>query len=934
MQIYFENSTLQNINLINRAIDIYTASGDASFYRLIPEAVIRPENFEQVKEIIAWAAKNGKYLTFRSAGTSLSGQSVTDGILLDIQNKWQKFEILDKGKRVIAQPGVIGGKINKALEKYGRKLGPDPASMNSCTIGGIIANNSSGMRSGVEDNPYNSLLSLKFILPNGLFIDTSDPQVNEKLRYEAPEIVDGLKQIRQEIINNPTLKEKIERKYALKNTIGYSLNAFLDAEEPANILAKLMVGSEGTLGFITEAELRTVPLHPYTFTGLLFFPDTGAAGRSIKILKEAGASAIEILDYTSMQSVKDKPGVPEIIGDLPEGSAGVLFEFGFDDIEKMVNFINEFDYITLKFELYSEPVIADTEKEKDDIWQVRKGLLASLGALRKPGSTLIIEDTCFRIEDITDAVEALKGLFDKHGCENAGIYGHGRDGNLHFIFSQDFSTQEAVNKYAEFMNDLADLVIDRFDGSLKAEHGTGRNMAPFVKHEWGDEASEIMKRLKKLIDPENILNPGVIINDDPQVHLKNIKSFPGIDPEADPCIECGFCESVCPSRVLTLTPRKRIALQRELLRIDSQKIKNEILQDYDYYSQDTCAVDGMCALECPVGINTGEMVKNLRHLKLGRKKRQRALKLSRKFANLTAAVKFALSTGHFLNKIGGKFLIEKISKKLNKKNKSFPQWNANLGRLAHIPANNIKKAHAIYFPCCITRVMGKPQSNGNSLPATFIEITRRAGLSLAVPKEIKHHCCGMAFSSKGYREAYVRLVNNLIESAYEWTDNGELPLVLDSSSCALTLINCERDLTQDNKSKFKKKKILDSIDFVHDYLLDRLKLNPINEKIAIHPTCSSMKLGNNEKLTEICRCCATDVFLPKSAGCCGFAGDRGLLYPELPQSAAAEESAEVTESGVMQGYSSNIPCEIGMKTSTAIDYRSFIYLVERAASGK
>ncbi len=166
------------------------------------------------------------------------------------------------------------------------------------------------------------------------------------------------------------------------------------------------------------------------------------------------------------------------------------------------------------------------------------------------------------------------------------------------------------------MDDVVALVVNRYDGALKAEHGTGRNIAPFVETEWGPDAYAVMRELKRLADPDGILNPGVIITDDPHAHLAHLKSLPAVDPAVDTCIECGYCESKCPSRDLTLTPRQRIVVRRHMERLSGEPAGAASLAaieaDFDYEALDTCAADGLCATACPVGIDTGQLTKHLR----------------------------------------------------------------------------------------------------------------------------------------------------------------------------------------------------------------------------------------------------------------------------------------------------------------------------------
>ena len=222
------------------------------------------------------------------AGTSLSGQAVTDGILVDVSKHWGKIQIAANGERIHLQPGVIGARANAALKPYQRRIGPDPASIDACMLGGIIANNSSGMCCGVVENAYHTLHSLTFVLPNGLIIDTSAPDAERKFKGEAPEIWEGLLDLRARMLADDTLRERVRVRYQTKNTNGYSLNSLLDYENPLDILAHLMIGSEGTLGFIAEVALNTLPDYPLKYTGMLYFHTAQDAGDAILPLRDLG----------------------------------------------------------------------------------------------------------------------------------------------------------------------------------------------------------------------------------------------------------------------------------------------------------------------------------------------------------------------------------------------------------------------------------------------------------------------------------------------------------------------------------------------------------------------------------------------------------------------------------------------------------------------
>jgi D-lactate dehydrogenase len=912
-------------------IDILTNSRDASFYNYTPEAVLKPETEQDIINLFLWCRKFNKHITFRAAGTSLSGQALTDGVLIDLNSAWKSFDINKNNISVTADCGVIAGKINEKLKRIGKKIGPDPASINSCTIGGIIANNSSGMSSGVARNPYHTIQSLRIILPSGLIFDTSKHNSAYLKKFE-PAMFEGLLEIKKNILSKDTLKNKIAHKYQIKNTIGYSLNAFLDFDEPHEILEHLMIGSEGTLGFISRATMGLFDDFPIKLTGLLIFPTAREALNQVEMIKDTGVEALEFLDYYSLVSVEGKlrEVYPELL--LSEGNSALLFEYACSDTQESEAKFELINKLIKDFSLVCQPLITGDYLLQSKLWSIRKGLLASLGKTKESETTFILEDICFPLKSLPDAVPDLQNLFSRFKYDKTGVYGHGLDGNMHFMLTENFNNPDSVHRLSAFMDALFELVVVKYDGSLKAEHGTGRNMAPFVKKEWGEDAYSIMKQIKNLFDPHNFLNPGVIINDDEKIHLKNIKDYPKIETDADACIECGFCESHCPSKNLTLTPRKRIVLQRQISKKYRGIIPNELKYVYDYYEKDTCAVDGICSVNCPIDINTGDLVKKLRRLDKKNYELASAKFFSEHFSSLEFFLRSGIKSLNFLSRAFGIENINKTLKLIKKKIPAFPlqQWRNNLNapspRLSTKPSN----PEFVYFPSCVSRLMGKYKDENLSLSEAMIVLAEKSNSRLFLPEVVSDYCCGTIFESKGFSEAGNNSLNKLMQQLFLWSDRGRLPIVIDSSSCSQNLKFCENRLEKSYLEQYKNLKIIDTVEFIHDYVIDRIQINKVN-CVVLHNTCSSTRMGLNQKFYDILKKCANDVFVPDNTNCCGFAGDRGFLFPELTESATKDEALEVIEfaSGkeVYGFYSSNTPCEIGMTNSTGFFYESLVFLL-------
>lgn len=939
-------SILSAARIKTRLIDRVAYANDASYFRLVPQAVVQPDSISEIQALFKFSQQKRIPLTFRAAGTSLSGQAVTDGILVDISRHWARYSVENGGELLRAQPGIVGGFLNNVLKPYRRRIGPDPASLDAAMLGGILANNSSGMCCGVTENSYQTVHALTIVLPNGLVLDTAAPDAAAQLHEGAPEIEKGLREIKKRLLtaNSPegggageSLVERVRRRYQMKNTNGYALNAFLDFDAPLDILTHLMIGSEGTLGFIAEAVLRTLPEFSRKYTGMLYFRNIQDAAEAIAPLRESGARAAEIMDRAALRAVENSPGVPAILRQLPEGAAAILTEYQAVDAESIQVFQKEAGRVQKNLRLLHDAEFTHDPTEQAALWKPRKGIIASVGAMRAPGTTSLIEDVAFPVPRLAEAVTDLQALFEAHGYPEGVIFGHAKDGNLHFQINQSFNTAADVRRFDGFVRELVRVVSGKYDGALKAEHGTGRNMAPFVETEWGAEGYALMRDIKALFDPDAMLSPGVLINPDPQAHVRHVKTITPVSPIVDACIECGFCESKCPSRTLTLTPRQRIVVQREISRLRSVDAASlemaSLMDDFVYAGIETCAVDGLCATACPVSIDTGKLTKHLRSERATGQKT--AGWLADNFGMVENALGVGVRAAHLAEKVIGVEGVKSLSTVTEKiTGLTLPKWNRSV---PHPPKNIHASAGPkdfVYFPSCISRQLGTPSSLITahlSLADALITIARRANVSLVIPENVEGTCCGMPFGSKGYTDAYKATLHKTIAKFWAWSEQGKYPLVIDTTSCAHTLRTCQDALSADDLALYKQMTLLDSVEFIHDTLLSRLEIHPVDEDVVLHPNCSARKLGIDGKLLAIAQRCARSATVPLNLGCCAFAGDRGLLYPELTASATAKESAEVNEKEYGGYYSSNITCEMGMSESTGKNYVGIVYLVEQAS---
>ncbi|MBU0474070.1 MAG: FAD-binding oxidoreductase [Bacteroidetes bacterium] len=905
---------------------------DASFYRMLPEIVIKVQNSEEVQFVVQKCKEANVPVTFRAAGTSLSGQAISDSVLMVADRSWRGHKISNDKQFISLEPSVIGSFANAYLKKYDKKIGPDPASIDAAMIGGIAANNASGMCCGTAQNSYNTLESMKIIFHDGTLLDTGNEESIASFKKSHTSLIDNIIELHKEINSDAELSSLIRHKYKMKNTTGYSLNSLVDFSDPIQIIQHLMIGSEGTLGFISEITYRTVLEAPNKASALILFENLRDACKAVFTLKKQAVDAVEIMDRAALRSVEDKAGMPEYLKTLANNVTALLIETSSVDKESLQKQMAEITESINEYNLVLPVAFTDVPSEYSKLWKIRKGLFPSVGAMRETGTTCIIEDVAFPLDKLADAALELQSLFAKYHYDEAIIFGHSLEGNLHFVFNQDFNIESEVRRYKNFMDEVILMTAGKYKGSLKAEHGTGRNMAPFVKYEWGEKAYSMMQEIKKIFDPENILNPGVILNNDENIHLKNLKPLPAARDIIDKCIECGFCENSCPSRDLTLTPRQRIATYREIANLTRNKKdvhrKNELIESFKYYGEETCATDGLCAISCPVGIDTGKLIKQLRADDISPTGNTVAKVLANRLSLVLSVMKIGLNVVHFWHIILGTPTIEYLAKTKKKIfGKNFPLWNKWMPKAADklLPEVNSfeNEKKVVYFPSCISRSMGNPKGSktNESLTTVTHRLLLKAGYDIIYPKDLDNLCCGMPWLSKGYNEQGNEKTDELINRLNEVSENGKYPVLYDTSPCLQTTKN--RIESKGGNSL----KIYEPVEFISDYLLEALEIEKQEKTITVHVTCSSTKMGLTDKFIKVAKACATDVIVPENVTCCGFAGDRGFNFPELNESALKDLKPQLTES-CHEGYSNSKTCEIGLSYNSGIEYRSIIYLVD------
>lgn len=909
-------------------VRVMAYASDASMFRSRARVVLDVENESEVRQVLEVAHRYGMGVTVRAAGTSLNGQAIGEGIVIRIKGKdFGRCTVLGHGQAVMAGCSAIGADVNIALAAYGRSMGPDPASLCAATMGGIVANNAAGMCCTVHQNTYATLEDMRCILADGTVVDTRDRERTGRFRKTHASLLDGLSVLRRELLAHPDQAERVRRKYGIKNTCGYAVNALVDFEDPLQILTHLMIGSEGTLGFVSNVTLSTLPVFPLRATSLMFFADLPTGAEAVTRLRKTGAvQAAEIMDRTTLRGVEHLAGAPEILSTLGANACGLLVETRAKTKEELRS--HTMVILEAVRDLPSEyPYVFETEDEKcEALWNVRRGLFAAVTSNREPDELVLLEDINFPVDHLTGGIDALQRLFKKYGY-TAGLQGHAFHGNLHFAMPVKMGDPAEKDRLHRFISEMMDIVALDFEGSLKAEHGTGRAVAPFVRTEWGDLVYGIMQKIKKLLDPDNILNPGVLLNDDPHCHTKGLKEPLAAHDRVDRCVECGFCEPVCPARNIGFTPRQRVMVWREIARLERDGRKKEAAvwkEGFYRYGEALCATDGLCTTRCPLGVDVAGFIRDIRGMQKSVMQRRAAGCVADHFATTMGSVRGILNVAGTAQSLVGDGVMYGLSKAAwNLTGKRLPLWNAAMPRGAKkLPVLPRRESGdvIVYFPSCAVRSMGDsvlhPEKPVIQVALTLLE---RAGYEVRFPDNLSELCCGKAFETKGLVYEADRKAAVLNKALLEVSEEGRYPVLCETSPC----------LARMQKTLDPVLTLMEPVEFARKYLQDRLVFKPLPRKIALHPTCSMRLMNLTHAFADLAGQCAEEVVIPTGIHCCGFSGDRGFSHPEL--NTAALDGLREQVADCSEGYSTSRTCEIGLTLHGEIGYKNIIYLLEESS---
>jgi len=845
----------------------------ACIYRILPLAVARPRDADDVAAVVRYAAENSIPITPRGGGSGVAGHSVGSGIILDVVPYMRS--ILDEGDDWIdVEPGIVLDKLNAHLAPRGMRFAPDPSSSPYCTLGGMIANNSSGARRLKFGSIRNHIAGLELVTAS------SYPDAGQVVNTDSDEPwVTGIKErlkriisVNREIID--TYKPKVT-----KNSSGYELWDVFGPDGNIDI-ARAIVGSEGTFGIVTRARLKILPIAPHKGVVMIALPDLEYATAAVPSLRETGPSAIEILDDSFLEILRNyQPDMSALLP--PRGHCLLLVEHEAENEDELRAGTEATERAARKAGASSVESALDRDGV-ERLWYIRKAgspIISSMPGPKRP--VRFVEDMVVPPERFADFVSKFTGILRKYDCV-APVIGHAGDGNVHVNPILDLTDPAAGRTLKRVADEVYGLVND-FDGSLSGEHGDGRLRAPYLRDHFGPVYG-VFEEIKRLFDPKGVLNPGVILGDgDITDYMRPVPLYidvgggldrPGLQESLDRCHGCGLCRSVCPIYEVTgldeYSPRGRVALSRSLARGEIGKLpaqRDPTLRRL----LETCIGCARCDAGCPTGVGAPAVISNTKACFAPPARIGLADTMLANPRRWMPAIARSGAVGQMLQRLARPATAtEPVARALG----------LNPGRPAPIIGSPSLKTltkqfnlsnsiyDVIYFPGCYATFVD-PEETG----IATIRVLEAVGMKVFVAS---FACCGLPMSAAGDHDGGREALAAVIE-AIESARN--VPIVTSCPSCAMMLKGGAFGI----EPLPGQQQIASRVVGIEAFLLENLKpdqMKPlkITLKAAHHVSCHQLHLGDGESARELLGLVpGLELDLLPNA-CCGMGGTFGLRY--------------------------------------------------------
>ena len=852
-------------------------SSAACLFQVKPLGIVLPRDRDDVVQVVKYAAKNKIPLIPRGGGTSRVGNELGEGIILDFSrymNGMLEENAEEKWARV--QPGMTQGGLNDLLKRYKLHFPIDPSTKEHCTFGGMIANNSSGPHAIKYGDTRDNVLSLEIVLPDGEII-TTGPSVPGKISGRAGAIYRGV----ADVLARYEQPLKDEKPFTIKNSSGYGLWRILN--DNGMDLTPLLVGSEGTLGIITEAKVRLWPLPEKTLGGLVYFDDLAKVGKAVQKILELKPTMLEIIERRILDLARQQKA--ELRPYLPEGVEAMLFiEFEEKDEESLRG-----KFAGVEEAMKAETLALDMKVAKD------KKDMAMLGKVRQISGPILnkakgpkrpvafIEDAAVHPTRLPRYIQGLREIFGKHGVE-AGIYGHAGDGNMHLMVFLDLRREEEVKKMLAITDEVYDLVLS-LKGTISGEHGDGRLRTFYTRRQY-PKLYPAFEEIKRIFDPDNLFNPGTIVGGednplardlkfktrDEKAALSPILTREAVQEASSVCSGCGKCRSYCPIAMKVLDEaalgRAKATLIRGVLNgtvdpkvLESPKFK-EVL--------DACVNCKRCLTECPSGADIPWLAIMGRSYVVERDGEpfgQRVLASTRRLCQTSSL--FA-PLANLANSVGPfrKGLEAFVGLDARRRLPKFP--NRTMLKMVKGRPRKTSDKKVAFFVGCFTN-FNEPKDDG----LATIEILEKNGYEVILP-ELR--CCGIARLSTGAIDQVGDDIRYNLRKLSEFADKG-IPIVFSESSCALAVKMEYPKIVHTEEAAKVAKSCVD----IHEFLMKLHKKGELNldfgrmdVKLGYHNPCHLRALGITREPVDLLALIPGVSVQAYSDQCCGISGTFGL----------------------------------------------------------
>ena len=884
-------------------------STDASVYQIEPLGVVIPRSPEAVIRAIALAAQHGVPITPRGGGTSQAGQSIGSGIVLDTSKHLNRvLEINPDERWARVEPGVVLDELNAALRPHNLRFAPDVSSASRATVGGMMANNSSGARSVLYGKTIDHVLEQRVVLSDG-----SLAHFRPLDRHPADAIAgDGIEARAYRAI--PELgrrhADEIERRFpkVLRRVGGYNLDAFVDPSLPVD-LTRILIGSEGTLGFIVDAKIKLVPLPKQKSVLTIEFDELlDALGATPAILKH-GPSAVEVMDDFILSHAKSHQALDTQRRAMisADGSSLLCVEFYGDSIDELMARMTAVERDLQSQKPRQMRQVLDPQKQQA-IWSFREAALGLSTAMKTDGKAIsFVEDTAVAPEKLRHYIERFIGIVRRHNTI-AGVYAHASVGCLHVRPVVNLKTADGVAKFEAIANEVADLVLE-FGGALSGEHGDGLVRGAFNQKMFGSELYQAFREVKKTFDPNGLFNPGRIVDTPPITsHLRygagyvtpspatffDFSDHDGFGHAVEMCSGVGLCRktregTMCPSYMVTRDEAHSTRGRANTLRLamagqlGDAKLSDEGVHDV----LDLCLECRACKSECPVGVDVARFKSEFLS---GYWDRHGMSLAAQVFGGAPSAAAWGSRLAPFSNALANTTMARWAAEKLTgiDRRRTLPQWTRRTLRKRTNPGTGSRErgaARAWLFADTFTNY-ADPE-----IGLAALDVMNAAGIPAHVAPNV---CCGRPLISQGRLSDARRLAAANVQALYDAAHRGQA-IVFVEPSCLSAVREDAPDLLRGELQR-RARVIGDHAVLFEEFLESEcidgratLALTPGPGEVLLHPHCHQRSMGLAAPAKALLSRIPSAKVVDLDAGCCGMAGSFGYTRDHYDVSRAIAE---------------------------------------------